>query len=57
LTTARARRCHSTVGGRLVEHGTHRELLEHGGLYATLYEQQFRDHATRRPTGAPTLAI
>jgi ABC-type transport system involved in Fe-S cluster assembly fused permease/ATPase subunit len=44
-------------GGRLVEHGTHRELLEHGGLYATLYEQQFRDHATRRPTGDPTLAI
>jgi ATP-binding cassette, subfamily B, bacterial len=28
--------------GRLVEHGTHRELLEHGGLYATLYEHQFR---------------
>jgi ATP-binding cassette subfamily B protein len=44
-------------GGRLVEHGTHRELLEHGGLYATLYAQQFRDHATRRPTGDPTLAI
>jgi ATP-binding cassette, subfamily B, bacterial len=24
------------------EQGTHRELLEHGGLYATLYEHQFR---------------
>jgi ATP-binding cassette subfamily B protein len=27
--------------GRLVEHGTHDELLERGGLYATLYEHQF----------------
>jgi len=27
--------------GRLVDHGTHAELLERGGLYATLYEQQF----------------
>src|SRR3954454_3822003 len=29
-------------GGRLVEHGTHSELLERRGLYATLYEHQFR---------------
>jgi ATP-binding cassette subfamily B protein len=28
--------------GRLVERGTHTELLEQGGLYARLYEQQFR---------------
>jgi ATP-binding cassette subfamily B protein len=28
--------------GRLVEQGTHGELLERGGLYATLYEHQFR---------------
>jgi ATP-binding cassette subfamily B protein len=28
--------------GRLVEHGTHTELLQRGGLYATLYETQFR---------------
>jgi ATP-binding cassette, subfamily B, bacterial len=28
--------------GRLVEQGTHSELLERGGLYARLYEQQFR---------------
>jgi ATP-binding cassette subfamily B protein len=28
--------------GTLVEQGTHQELLERGGLYAQLYEQQFR---------------
>jgi ATP-binding cassette subfamily B protein len=28
--------------GRLIDTGTHRELLARGGLYATLYEQQFR---------------
>ena len=27
--------------GRLVEHGTHAELLARGGLYAKLYEEQF----------------
>lgn len=28
--------------GRLVEQGTHQELLDRAGLYARLYEQQFR---------------
>ena len=28
--------------GRLVEQGTHQELLESGGLYATLYQTQFQ---------------
>jgi ATP-binding cassette subfamily B protein len=28
--------------GRIVERGTHADLLERGGLYARLYEQQFR---------------
>ena len=30
-------------GGRIVERGSHAELLMRGGLYARLYEQQFRD--------------
>ena len=28
--------------GRIVERGTHRELMERGGLYARLYEDRFR---------------
>ncbi|HEY7283298.1 MAG TPA: ABC transporter ATP-binding protein [Actinomycetota bacterium] len=28
--------------GRIAERGTHQELLDRGGLYARLYEQQFR---------------
>ena len=28
-------------GGRLVDRGSHHELLERGGLYRTLYDHQF----------------
>ena len=31
--------------GRIVERGTHQQLLEHGGLYRQLYERQFIDGA------------
>jgi ATP-binding cassette subfamily B protein len=32
--------------GRVVEHGQHRELLAHRGLYAALYQQQFTETGT-----------
>jgi ATP-binding cassette subfamily B protein len=36
--------------GRIVEHGTHDDLLARGGLYAELYQTQFQGHdATRSP--------
>ena len=38
--------------GRIVEQGTHRELFAAGGLYATLYREQFADEGRRRPVAA-----
>jgi ATP-binding cassette subfamily B protein len=34
--------------GQIIEQGTHRQLLAQGGLYATLYETQFRDQSIMR---------
>ena len=31
--------------GRLADAGTHAELLDRGGLYADLYDRQFRPEA------------
>lgn len=38
--------------GRVLESGTHRELLARGGAYAKLYETQYRWEAEERPTPA-----
>jgi ATP-binding cassette, subfamily B, bacterial MsbA len=42
-TVRRADRLAVMDHGRIVEEGSHAELLELGGLYARLYERQFRD--------------
>ena len=40
--------------GRIIEHGTHADLLERGGMYANLYETQFRSQ--REAASAPARA-
>ncbi len=40
--------------GRVAEHGTHAELLDRGGLYATLYERQFLQPAVREAAAITT---
>ena len=62
-TVRRADRLVVMDQGRIVEEGTHAELLELGGLYARLYQRQFRDDAVPawrrswiRRCEAPTLA-
>ena len=47
-TVRRADRIVVVDGGRIVDEGTHAELLERGGLYRRLYEMQFFDGAPGR---------
>lgn len=42
-TIQRADRIYVLESGRIVETGSHAELLRRGGLYASLYERQFRE--------------
>ncbi|HMU62383.1 MAG TPA: hypothetical protein PKA66_11420, partial [Gemmatimonadales bacterium] len=42
-TVRRADRLVVLDHGRVVEEGTHADLLAQGGLYARLYQRQFRD--------------
>lgn len=39
--------------GRIVDFGKHDELLQRGGLYAKLYQQQFRDQPESRSADQP----
>jgi subfamily B ATP-binding cassette protein MsbA len=45
-TVRRADRLVALDRGRIVEEGTHAELLARGGLYARLYQRQFREEIT-----------
>jgi len=52
-TVERADRILVLDRGRIVEEGTHAELLTHGGLYHRLYTRNFVDESAAPPTEAP----
>ena len=43
--------------GRIIEAGTHTELLQLGGIYRRLYEQQFESAWTSRGIFEPHLLV
>jgi len=54
LSTVRvAHRLAVLQAGRIVELGTHDELLALNGLYARLYDMQFREQTLLAPNGEP----
>ncbi len=55
-TVVHADRIHVLDRGRLVQSGSHGELLRGGGLYAMLYELQFAERAERSEVAALTPA-
>jgi ATP-binding cassette subfamily B protein len=42
--------------GRLIESGTHEELLERGGFYADLFRMQQLEEEARKASGSPAMA-
>ncbi|WP_322099414.1 lipid A export permease/ATP-binding protein MsbA [Haematospirillum jordaniae] len=49
-TITQADLIHVIDEGRVIEHGTHQDLLERGGAYAALYALQFRDTTEPGPS-------
>ena len=39
-------------GGKIIERGTHQELIEQGGYYADLYNKQFESESAETVFGA-----
>jgi ATP-binding cassette subfamily B protein len=54
-TIRRANTIFVVEDGRIVESGTHEQLLPSGGLYAKLYELQFRQEADTAPVHGPVV--